>query len=329
MKMKTLVLLVGIMVISIACRTQQPVNVQAANPEISDNLDLEAVATAFGDARDLQEFEKLLNDKDLRISNLDLNEDGYVDYLRVIESTDGNTHLVTIQAALGNHIFQDVASIDVERDNSSSTYVQIIGNPYFYGPNYIINPLYYRTPYIIDWFWSPFYSPWISPYYWSYYPSYYSPWRPLPVPRYINNVHRSINVKNTYRYTTVRRSMNAPALQTKNSRNDYSRTRAENAFESRNRDVINKAELDNNRNSQAAPAGRTERTSTPRSDTRTETNRQKTDANRAKTANPQPTRKPVNANPRPESKSRPSGSKPATNSAPVQRKSSRGSGNLD
>lgn len=35
------------------------------------------------------------------ISNLDLNQDGYVDYLRVVETVEGNTHVFVIEAVLG------------------------------------------------------------------------------------------------------------------------------------------------------------------------------------------------------------------------------------
>ncbi|MFT7435979.1 MAG: hypothetical protein ACI8UX_001778, partial [Psychromonas sp.] len=65
------------------------------------------------------------------------------------------THLVTIQAALGNDLFQDVATIDIEKKPNDRPTIQFIGHPYFYGPRYIIEPIYYRTPYILNSFWSP------------------------------------------------------------------------------------------------------------------------------------------------------------------------------
>lgn len=57
--------------------------VVAQNYDISDNLDLQAVASIFGESNDLEDFERRLNDPSLQISNLDLNRDNYVDYLRV------------------------------------------------------------------------------------------------------------------------------------------------------------------------------------------------------------------------------------------------------
>ena len=69
---------------------QDLTTVEASNTDISDNLDLEAVASIFAEAENLEDFEKRLNDPETRISNLDLNEDGYVDYLRVVEKVEGD-----------------------------------------------------------------------------------------------------------------------------------------------------------------------------------------------------------------------------------------------
>ena len=61
----------------------ETVTVTATNSDISENLDLRMVATLFGQAKDLEEFERILNTPDSAYSNLDLNGDGDVDYLRV------------------------------------------------------------------------------------------------------------------------------------------------------------------------------------------------------------------------------------------------------
>jgi cystathionine beta-lyase family protein involved in aluminum resistance len=55
-----------------------------------------------------------LNDPELQISNLDLNNDNEVDYLRVIETVENRTHVIIIQSILDN-VYQDVATIDVEK----------------------------------------------------------------------------------------------------------------------------------------------------------------------------------------------------------------------
>src|SRR4051812_40763402 len=107
MKTKILTLAV-LMVLSISSVfAQDRTTVTATNSDISDNLDLRAVASIFGDSKNLDDFERRLNDPQAQISNLDLNGDNRVDYLRVIETVEGNTHLIVIQSVLGMDTFQD------------------------------------------------------------------------------------------------------------------------------------------------------------------------------------------------------------------------------
>ena len=121
---------------------QNVTTVRANSSDISDNLDLQAVASIFGDSRDLEDFERRLNDPDMMISNLDLNNDGRVDYLRVVELAEQNTHVIVLQSVLGPDTFQDVATVEVERDRQNNVTVQVVGDPYIYGPSYIYQPVY-------------------------------------------------------------------------------------------------------------------------------------------------------------------------------------------
>ena len=172
-RMTTLMMSLLLMMLSVA-RADETVTVTATNGDISQNLDLKAVATIFAEAKNLEEFEQKLNDPDNRISNLDLNGDGYVDYIRVIETTEGSTHLVVLQAILAKDIFQDVASVLVEKDPSTQEVtVQIVGDEYVYGTNYVIEPVFITRPLIYDWFWNPYWTVWYSPWYWDYYPTYW------------------------------------------------------------------------------------------------------------------------------------------------------------
>ncbi|MCR9063196.1 MAG: hypothetical protein NXI00_04480 [Cytophagales bacterium] len=260
-------LLLILIVFLTSCVTQQPVNVVPVDYDISDNLDLEAVASIFGQSANLEDFERRLNNPEARISNLDLNEDGYVDYLRIVEIVERGSHIITIQAALGNDIFQDVATIDVERDNYNKTYIQFIGHPYFYGPQYIIEPVYYHTPIIINNFWGPSYIAYHSPYYWNYYPSYYTRWRPLPVTRYITHIHIIKEERNTYKYVPERRNKNASTIIRDTRKNDYVRQKPEQTFDSRNKDARNKHELETRRNSTNSRTQSTSGTTVPRNRT--------------------------------------------------------------
>ena len=191
-----------------------------------ENLDLQAVASLFGMSNSLEELEWKLNDPSLQISNLDLNRDGYVDYLRLVEVTRYNTHLIVIQAVIGPDMYQDVATIEVSRNNFNHTYVQIVGDPYLYGEHYIIEPTYIYTPVIYNYFWGArYYRPYYSHYRWGYYPHRYRPWRPLPTPYYSRHIHRHINSNIRYRQTRIRRSHHARELHKSVRRNDYIRYR--------------------------------------------------------------------------------------------------------
>lgn len=233
---------------------QDVTTVRANNNDISDNLDLKAVASIFADSRDLEDFERRLNDPDIQISNLDLNGDNMVDYIRVVEAAESSTHLIILQAVLGPEVFQDVATIEVERDRNNNVQVQFVGDVYMYGPNYIYEPVYYYRPAIYDVFWVSSYRPYYSPWYWGYYPTYYTYWAPYPVYRYRNNVHVHINSRHTYVYANSRRSSRAAAMYTPRRQNDYERRNPNTSFSSRNKNVTNRQALEQNRVASRATA---------------------------------------------------------------------------
>ncbi len=219
MKIKNGLLIIALLIGLYSLNAQDVTTVTATDKEISENLDLEAVASVFGESENLEDFEKRLNDPKTQISNLDLNEDGEVDYLRVIESAKGESHSVTIQAVIGKDKYQDVAVIDVKKDESGETQVQVIGDVEIYGPTYVIVPVYVHPPVITVWFWGPHYNPWRSPYYWGNYPPYYHPWHPHPTSRYRKNVHVHVNVNNSYNRTTVKTNKTSVERQNKSKQN--------------------------------------------------------------------------------------------------------------
>lgn len=216
---------------------------RAASYDISDNLDLDAVASIFGESKDLEDFEYRLNDPDARISNLDLNEDGYIDYLRVLENSGDRNSLVVIQAVLDKDIYQDVATIEIERVQNGNLRVQVIGDSYIYGSNYIIEPVFVRTPVIFSFFWGPHYRPWSSPYYWNYYPRWYSYCRPYPTYRYHKHVHVHINTHNSYHHASTRNIHFSGDNYSRIRRNDYAQRYPDRAFTSRHQGVSNRNEL--------------------------------------------------------------------------------------
>ena len=169
-----------------------------------DNFNLYAVMDLFQKSETLEGFERSLNDENSRINNLDLNNDNYIDYIRVIDYVDGNVHTIVLQAILDRDDSQDVAVFTVEKFRDGSVQIQLIGDEALYGKNYIIEPYYAETPNpgytgrprkqnvqvvrttyvsvnawpVVRFIYLPTYRVWRSSWYWGYYPSYWSPWRP-------------------------------------------------------------------------------------------------------------------------------------------------------
>ena len=235
------------LLLSIPVIAQDKTTVRANSSDISDNLDLRAVATIFGDSRDLEDFERRLNDPKSQISNLDLNNDNYVDYLRVIEVVEGNAHIIVIQSILEKDLFQDVASIEVEKDRNNNVTVQVVGDTYMYGNNYIYEPVYVHRPVIFTTFWAPMYHPYYSNWYWGYYPSYYTFWQPFPIFRYRNHIALHINFGHSFHYVNHRRCHYAYNSYYGRRGNAYERMHPNRSFTNRNSGYSNRRELDNNR----------------------------------------------------------------------------------
>ncbi|OHT44946.1 hypothetical protein [Flavobacterium tructae] len=246
--MKTKLLFIALLAIGLSSvPVQSQTTVYAKSSDISDNLDLRAVASIFGESANLQDFERRLNDSKYQISNLDLNDDNQVDYLRVIESVENRTHVVIIQAVLDRDVYQDVATIDVERDNYNRVNVQIVGNSYLYGANYIYEPVYNVAPVIYTSFWVTNYRPYYSSWSWNYYPRYYYAWRPYPIYRYRNNINLCINVNNSYNYVNTRRSYRAPVIYETRRTYGYETRRPDYSFAQRNSNATNRYDLDQRR----------------------------------------------------------------------------------
>jgi hypothetical protein len=246
--MKTKLLFIALLTLGFSSvQVQSQTTVYAKNSDISDNLDLRAVASMFGESANLQDFERRLNDPKYQISNLDLNGDNEVDYLRVIESVENRTHVVIIQAVLDRDVYQDIATIDVERDNYNKVSVQVVGNTYLYGANYIYEPVYSVTPVIYNSFWVTNYRPYYSTWSWNVYPTYYAAWRPYPIYRYRNNINICINVNNHYNYVSTRRSYRAPVLYESRRTYGYETRRPDYSFAQRHSNVSNRYDLDQRR----------------------------------------------------------------------------------
>lgn len=253
--MKRLVIILLLSIVNYQLSTvfaDETVTVTATSSDISENLDLKTVATLFGQAKDLEQFEQLLNNPDSAFSNLDLNGDGEVDYLRVIETADNNRHLVVVQAVLAKDIYQDVASIFVEKDEKNQITVQVVGDEYIYGENYIIEPVYIYRPVIYDWFWGPSWVCWHSPYYWGYYPHWWHPYHCIDPFLYWDHCYWHHYHHPICSYRTVHHHHpHYRPMHDRVRRNDFAQRHPDRSFVTRNasRNMQNARQLDQQRRS--------------------------------------------------------------------------------
>ena len=160
-----------------------------------DNFSLEGALEIFKKSASPEEFERRLNDPEVRVNNLDLNGDGYIDYIRVIDMYEGNVHAFVLQAVISETQSQDIAVITLEKLADGRAILQITGDADIYGVETIIEPTTEVRTYagvntsrvIVNvWSWpfvryiyGPYYRVWVSPWGWSYRPYWWRPWRPV------------------------------------------------------------------------------------------------------------------------------------------------------
>lgn len=178
--------------------------------KIGDNLDLNGVLELFENSKSIEDFENQLNSENNGVNNLDLNDDGYVDYIRVIDYADGKSHSLTLQVPYSDKEAQDVAVIQLEETGDESVAVQIVGDEDLYGEDYIVEPgddgsndvvnAYNWQP--VRYIYGPKYTPWVSPWRWNVYPAGYRPWKPIAWNVYharSHKYHRHYRVVHVYR----------------------------------------------------------------------------------------------------------------------------------
>lgn len=202
---------------------------QSVNPEDStglpgDHFSLEGALDLFKKAASPEDFEKRLNTESNYVNNLDLNEDGEIDYIRVIDHRDGDLHAIVLQVPVSAEESQDVAVIEIEKQGPEEAILQIVGDEDLYGESRIVEPFeeevqrggrgpsadmkIYRLV-VNVWAWPtvrfvyrPSYVVWVSPFRWGYYPNWWRPWRPRPWRAFsVRHVHyrTSYHVVRTHR----------------------------------------------------------------------------------------------------------------------------------
>lgn len=169
---------------------------------IGENFSLEGALEMFKKSSSLEEFEKLINSENSDVNNLDLNENGEIDYINVESIKEGDTHVIILSSYLNDKDIQDIATIGIEKTGNEEAILQIEGDESLYAANTFVEPFDIKNeednsnngPYptniipkrvIVNvWFWPcvkfmyrPGYVVWKSPFRWKRYPSYWKPWK--------------------------------------------------------------------------------------------------------------------------------------------------------
>ena len=166
-----------------------------------DHFSLEIALDLFRQSASVEDFEKKINDQSSHANNLDINGDGEVDYIRVVDYAEGSDHAITLQVPVSETESQDIAVIEIEKNGEESAIAQIVGDEDIYGSEKYVEPEEEKASgskggpsasietvgiVVNVWFWpgvrflyGPAYRPWVSPWKWRHYPGYWRPWRPI------------------------------------------------------------------------------------------------------------------------------------------------------
>lgn len=145
----------------------------ATQTTAAEGLDLKALTLMVKEVKDASELEKRLNSSG-SINNLDLNDDGVVDYVKVTEygTTNHKGFSFTVEVAPGD--VQEVATIELVKEQEQVA-VNTYGNQNIYGPGYSYHSRFDLSDVLITaWLFGAFDRPvYNSPYGYGNYPTYY------------------------------------------------------------------------------------------------------------------------------------------------------------
>lgn len=157
---------------------QYNVNVQTM-VYAGDGLDLASIGSLLKQAENAAELEKLLNDKDTGINNLDLNEDNQVDYIKVSEYGNEQTKGFSLTVEPEKGEVQEVATIEIEKSGKEQVEVEVRGNEQIYGQNHYYHNSFGITDMLfMYWLFRP-HPMYASPWGYGHYPSSYGAYSPV------------------------------------------------------------------------------------------------------------------------------------------------------
>jgi len=220
-----------VMLMLSVCVSAQDSSDQDSTGLPGDNFSLQGALEMFKQSPTPEAFEKALNSEENKVNNLDLNGDGNIDYIRVVNKKEDNIQLFILQAVVSEDESQDIAVISLEKTGEENAVIQIEGDKDIYGEAKIAEPApeadnaFNYSPathgpsvspsiLIVNvWFWpcvrycyAPSYVIWTSPWGWRTHPVWWRPWRPMPW-----HYYRPVYYRYNTRYVVVNTRRIVPA----------------------------------------------------------------------------------------------------------------------
>lgn len=114
---------------------QPPKSPEVILREYAKGLDLPATTEIAKKAKDAADFERLLNSQAEAVNNIDLNDDGKVDYINITEYGSGDRKGFSLTTEISPGKTQEIATIEFRREGDKAI-VQTTGNSSLYGPGH-------------------------------------------------------------------------------------------------------------------------------------------------------------------------------------------------
>jgi len=203
-----------------------------------EDFDLEALPGIIETVSTFEDLEKALNTEKNEINNLDLNEDGEVDYILIQMENEKDTYVAILRVAMSETEMQDIATIEMEKTSSTTATFQIVGDEALYGKDYILEPedgevdisesssgssggkggpsAYFIPPppavrvTICVGVFRPGFRIWVSPWGFMVHPAWFRPWHPMARHYYRTRAarwHRSAYMRTAHRKSHHARNM--------------------------------------------------------------------------------------------------------------------------
>lgn len=147
-------------------------DVNVTGSSASDGLDLKAVGALVQDAKDAESFERLLNDPSRGVNNLDLDEDGNVDYIKVTEFGDGDARGFALTTELAPGDVQEIATVNIVKAEDRAE-MEVRGNQHIYGHRHYYHSHFGLTDMLLFSYLFRPHAMYVSPWGYGAYPGYW------------------------------------------------------------------------------------------------------------------------------------------------------------